>query len=84
MLTFPAGSPTGSSICVDISIINDNELELFGENFFANIDSADATTAPDRAQINLGESNDESTYWMYSILQNRLALEAEYNIIIMC
>ena len=64
MLTFPAGSPTGSSICVAISTINDSELEIFGENFFAEIDSTDAFTDPDTAQINLSESNDESTYWI--------------------
>ena len=60
VLTFPAGSQTGNSMCVDIGIINDNDLELGGENFFADIESNDADTIPDEATINLQETNDDS------------------------
>ena len=45
---------------MDIGIINDDVLELGGENFFANIVSTDAVTAPDEATINLQETNDDS------------------------
>ena len=61
IITFPTGSGGGSSMCVDVPIINDNMLEIGGEDFFATITSTDATVAPvfSRATIVLGESNDE-------------------------
>ena len=44
---------------MDIGIINDDNLELGGEDFFATIVSTDADTIPDEATINLQETNDE-------------------------
>ena len=65
MVTFPAGSVTGTSRCVDITIINDNVLEMNGENFFVDITtSGNAVVSPgrDRATIIFAETNDLSKY----------------------
>lgn len=60
VLMFPAGAATGDTQCATVPIINDNVLEMTGENFFADITSTDAMVAPgfDRATITFIESND--------------------------
>ena len=59
-LTFPAGAATGDTQCATVPIINDNVLEMTGENFFAVITSTDATVAPgfDRATITFIEDDE--------------------------
>lgn len=60
VLTFPAGAATGDTECATVPIINDNVLEITGENLFADITSTDAMVAPGfgRATITFIE-NDE-------------------------
>ena len=45
VLVFPAGSVQGDAVCVNISINNDNVLEMDGENFFINITSDNVISA---------------------------------------
>ena len=72
-LLFLAGAVQGDTACVDISIINDNVLEINGENFFADISSSDAVvqTGFDTATITFIETNDEGKYRsiFYTILR---------------
>ena len=64
LLVFTPPSVTGDSECIDITINNDNILELTGEFFFADITSDVADLVPGResATITLQEPNDEGMY----------------------
>ena len=64
ILSFPAGSATGTSRCVDITIINDNVLEMNGEDFFVDITSGNAVVSPGRgsARIVFPGDDDQSKY----------------------
>ena len=52
-LSFPAGSATGTSRCVDITILSDNVLEMNGENLFADISSSNAVVSPGRGRATI-------------------------------
>ena len=59
VLVFPAGSVQGDEVCVNISINNDNVLEMNRESFFVNISSND-TDIPlglEAATIHIEESD---------------------------
>ena len=62
VLTFPANSMTGSTVCTNVAINNDNTLEMDGEMFFLDITSteADIVSGRERATVTLVESNDGS------------------------
>ena len=69
VLVFPAGSVQGDEMCVNISINNDNVLEMTRESFFVNISSNNANIAPgqDSALIYILDS-DSGMYYAVNVL----------------
>ena len=62
VLTFPANSMTGDTLCTNVNINNDMVLEMNMEMFFLDITSSDADIQPGRgrATVTILETNDGS------------------------
>ena len=62
LVTFPANSMTGDTVCTNVNINNDMVLEMSVEIFFLDITSSDADIAAGRgrATVSIIESNDQS------------------------
>ena len=66
-LTFPANSATGTTVCTNVFINNDNTLEMDFEMFFLEISSTAADLQPgrERATVVIRETNDGGNDWRY-------------------